>query len=539
MDEWEKEWNTIVQLSCDKPYRVYGDSANKPRRINRQYSVTELEDGESLDSLEAIHVYVLANLLCRPIIVLAEEMLRDHEGRPVAPIPFGGIYLPLERNPDICFKYPLILAYEQSHFSALVPADGDNMLLNGEKISSSVPIVDKNFYLLPIKYITDPGCTWDSMKEDGIKEEKPELKFQEKITLLRQYLEVVKVSAKIPSKKEKDYRVGTVLDHFHDMISKGQNTTVILAAKLNVKNRPKHYQEMIDNFLENVKDKVRQQRASEQKARRPSPASQSNHISAQQHLASSPPISSDKMVQRSCAANSLDDRSTSNHNVTNSSRNSSTAAAGFALADGIHKMTINHPDESHATYQNEMRPPQSQRYNDQLDGINSGNSRLGVQYQQQHQQQQHQQQQHQQQNQEPYYQNHHPQQQQQKRQQHQDSYNPISHEKNALYYPSSTSASISDQSPRQPQDPSRTQPVSLPYHPSVPTQLRINVQTDSTDRRYLPSTVQSEQLRTTSNGIGTPCRTHGCKFYGNAQTSGFCSSCYRKYQRTKGASNNR
>lgn len=37
-----------------------------------------------------------------------------------APIPFGGIYLPLEVLPNRCHCSPLVLAYDQAHFSALV-----------------------------------------------------------------------------------------------------------------------------------------------------------------------------------------------------------------------------------------------------------------------------------------------------------------------------------------------------------------------------------------------------------------------------------
>lgn len=37
-----------------------------------------------------------------------------------APIPFGGIYLPLEVPAASCHRSPLVLAYDQAHFSALV-----------------------------------------------------------------------------------------------------------------------------------------------------------------------------------------------------------------------------------------------------------------------------------------------------------------------------------------------------------------------------------------------------------------------------------
>lgn len=48
-------------------------------------------------------------LLCLAICLLA-----------FAPIPFGGLYLPLEVPPSRCHCSPLVLAYDQAHFSALV-----------------------------------------------------------------------------------------------------------------------------------------------------------------------------------------------------------------------------------------------------------------------------------------------------------------------------------------------------------------------------------------------------------------------------------
>ena len=41
-------------------------------------------------------------------------------GEALAPIPFGGVYLPLEINPDECHQSPLLLTYNAGHFSALV-----------------------------------------------------------------------------------------------------------------------------------------------------------------------------------------------------------------------------------------------------------------------------------------------------------------------------------------------------------------------------------------------------------------------------------
>ena len=79
------------------------------------------ENGEVFyESLEEFHVFVLAHILRRPIIVVADTILKDSNGEALAPIPFGGIYLPLECSPKECHRSPLLLTYDAAHFSALV-----------------------------------------------------------------------------------------------------------------------------------------------------------------------------------------------------------------------------------------------------------------------------------------------------------------------------------------------------------------------------------------------------------------------------------
>lgn len=78
---------------------------------------------EVYESLEELHVLALAHVLKRPIIVIADTVLKDVTGEPFAPIPFGGIYLPLECPSSECHRSPLCLTYDSAHFSALVPMD--------------------------------------------------------------------------------------------------------------------------------------------------------------------------------------------------------------------------------------------------------------------------------------------------------------------------------------------------------------------------------------------------------------------------------
>ncbi|XP_043268263.1 OTU domain-containing protein 7B-like [Venturia canescens] len=139
--EWLDEWQSIVDMASANP---------------RNQNVT------SYQSLEEVHVLALAHVLRRPIIIIAETMLRDSEGVALAPIPFGGIYLPLEVSPSICHRTPLLLAYHSAHFSPLVTVDGGNDCAENGGEGVSIPLVDPDTgQLLPVLFAVDPGPDWD------------------------------------------------------------------------------------------------------------------------------------------------------------------------------------------------------------------------------------------------------------------------------------------------------------------------------------------------------------------------------------------
>jgi len=118
-------------------------------------------------------------------------MLHDLNGDPLSPIPFGGIYLPFECELSRCHRYPLVLAYDSAHFSALVLMDEEESesyendqennyqdndfetILSNEEINqinkklqirppySIIPIQYSNKELLPIHFAYDPGEDYD------------------------------------------------------------------------------------------------------------------------------------------------------------------------------------------------------------------------------------------------------------------------------------------------------------------------------------------------------------------------------------------
>uniref|UniRef100_A0A663M6M2 ubiquitinyl hydrolase 1 n=1 Tax=Athene cunicularia TaxID=194338 RepID=A0A663M6M2_ATHCN len=112
-EEWQKEWNELIKLASSEPRVHYGTNGGGCGGV-------ESSEEPVYESLEEFHVFVLAHVLKRPIVVVADTMLRDSGGEAFAPIPFGGIYLPLEVPANKCHRSPLVLAYDQAHFSALV-----------------------------------------------------------------------------------------------------------------------------------------------------------------------------------------------------------------------------------------------------------------------------------------------------------------------------------------------------------------------------------------------------------------------------------
>jgi len=84
-------------------------------------------DSETVfESLEELHVFILAHVLRRPIVVIAKSMLTNIDGEALAPIPFGGVYLPLQCAPCDCHRSPLLLTYDAAHFCALVWMDSQS-----------------------------------------------------------------------------------------------------------------------------------------------------------------------------------------------------------------------------------------------------------------------------------------------------------------------------------------------------------------------------------------------------------------------------
>ncbi|PSN43794.1 hypothetical protein C0J52_15509 [Blattella germanica] len=116
-EEWRKEWDSIVSMASTEPRK---QNTGRRRSMVFDRNPDEVPANATYESLEEVHVLALAHVLRRPIIVIADLMLKDVNGDDLAPIPFGGIYLPMECPSSDCHRSPLVLTYDAAHFSALV-----------------------------------------------------------------------------------------------------------------------------------------------------------------------------------------------------------------------------------------------------------------------------------------------------------------------------------------------------------------------------------------------------------------------------------
>lgn len=254
--------------------------------------------GGAFESLEDIHVFVLAHVLRRPIIIIADEFLYGFGGEAIAPIPFGGVYLPLECEPQQCFKSPLVLAFDSAHFSPLVPSDEKS---EAKGLKLAVPLVDPNHSLLPLHFAVDPGedFLWSKLDNDTDIAETLSLNVEKRLELLKSYLDVKiskvpvtgntkkdvsddvkltgksvevngdtgnklvekKLSSKSVGKKEKSWiatqiiKVGTIAGVVSTVVHNN-----VYIAKLQMDKKPEYYDKMIENYIQSAKSKFEEEK---------------------------------------------------------------------------------------------------------------------------------------------------------------------------------------------------------------------------------------------------------------------------------------
>ena len=78
--EWSEEWSSVLRLASPDPRtNINNNAASAPKRRSRLSTVSEDDTGDTnplYESLEEVHVLVLAHVLRRPIIVVSDTVLK-------------------------------------------------------------------------------------------------------------------------------------------------------------------------------------------------------------------------------------------------------------------------------------------------------------------------------------------------------------------------------------------------------------------------------------------------------------------------------
>lgn len=148
--QWEEDWSTLLSL------------ASQPG-----------------SSLEQLHIFALAHILRRPIIVYGVKYVKSFRGEDIGyarfegertisiPLPIYirklmssisllGVYLPLFWEQNFCTKSPIALGYTRGHFSALVPMEPFSRIDGRRDDAEDVtylPLMDCELKLLPIHFL--------------------------------------------------------------------------------------------------------------------------------------------------------------------------------------------------------------------------------------------------------------------------------------------------------------------------------------------------------------------------------------------------
>lgn len=117
-------------------------------------------------SLEQLHVFALAHILRRPIIVYGVKYVKSFRGEALGYARFEGVYLPLLWEQSFCIRTPIALGYTRGHFSALVPFEPysrldarpqtQNSNITADQLQSTfLPLMDRDRKLLSIHFLTE------------------------------------------------------------------------------------------------------------------------------------------------------------------------------------------------------------------------------------------------------------------------------------------------------------------------------------------------------------------------------------------------
>ncbi|KAF2357736.1 Zinc finger RanBP2-type [Trinorchestia longiramus] len=126
-------------------------------------------------ALDQLHIFVLAHILRRPIIVYGVKCVKSFRGEDLGFARFEGVYLPLLWDASFCCKSPIALGYTRGHFCALVPICPQSLLASAagaildpcESQLVFLPLMSHDGKLLPVHFVSqaEVGCEAGLLRE--------------------------------------------------------------------------------------------------------------------------------------------------------------------------------------------------------------------------------------------------------------------------------------------------------------------------------------------------------------------------------------
>lgn len=259
-EEWEFEWSDVIRIATNQT-RQQPNTASLRRKSSLKLSY---------ESLEEVHVFTLAHVLKRAVIVISDRTIKNMSGEDLAPIYFGGIYLPFEINPTSCHKSPIVLCYDSSHFAPLVSKEDKKMeeqrhrgrfsKVSGRK-DTVVPLVTPDGSLLPVQFVYDPEKK--IVTEKWAQSEFTPGDFPDEIVrLLESYLDVRWIQLKVDSVTTSVER-----SRSHDETNPDSENTLPIevtrvrfpAAHVKQEAQPIYQKELIEKYLDHARSRYEEQ----------------------------------------------------------------------------------------------------------------------------------------------------------------------------------------------------------------------------------------------------------------------------------------
>jgi len=153
LQEWDCEWNKVVNAAADQ--------------LQRNSRI----DALSYEYLEEIHVFTLANVLRRPIIVLGVPFTYGTDGESIEQNNFVGIYLPLLLKPKNCWHMPIVIAFIVDHFQPLLLRARSSLSSEASTTLDAVPLVTADLEPLRIHFLLpdEQGCVANTLLQQYLR----------------------------------------------------------------------------------------------------------------------------------------------------------------------------------------------------------------------------------------------------------------------------------------------------------------------------------------------------------------------------------